>query len=67
MSDGMFTNLNPLGEVLDYIEAKSLEELRVKIKSIRLPTRIITIYSHGTRHVAWIITEAKIKKVRKAD
>lgn len=67
MSDGMFTNLNPLGEALDYVEGKSLEELRVRIKAIRLPTRIISIYSFGNRHVAWIITEAKIKKVRKAD
>ena len=58
----MFTNLNAQGEALEFIEANSAEELHKILKSITLPTRIITIYAIGTKHIAWIETNAKIIK-----
>lgn len=59
-----FSNLNPLGDNLDYIEAMSTRELLAQIKKIRLPVRIVSIYSYGSVHIAWIETKAKIKKIK---
>lgn len=59
-----FENLNSVGATLDYIQASSPEKLLENIRKIRLPVRIVTIYTYGSVHIAWIQTTAKIKKVR---
>lgn len=60
----MFTNLNIL-QALDVLSADNAEALRDMIRSIPLPVKIISIYKDGNKHVAWILTEAKIKKLKK--
>ena len=59
-----FTSLNPYGEDLDYIEASSPEGLRDQIRKIRLPTRILSIYASEGKHIAWVLTTAKLTKKR---
>jgi hypothetical protein len=59
-----FDNLNSVGDALDYIQATSPEKLLEEIKKIRLPVKIMTIYSYGNVHIAWILTRAKLKKVK---
>ncbi len=58
----VFENLNPVGENLDYIQAVSPAALRDELKKIRLPMKILSIYSYGSLHIAWIQTQAKIKR-----
>lgn len=60
-----FDNLNPVGEVLDYILAPSPAELLAEIKKVKLPLSIVTIYASGSNHIAWVRTFAKLKKIRK--
>lgn len=62
-----FDNLNDLGNTLEFLEGQSAQELLNQIKSITLPTKIIAMYSVGSRHFAWIQTTAKIKKVIKGE
>lgn len=57
-----FDSLNPYGETLEFLDASSPTELRAMLRQIRLETKIINIYAYGSRHVAWIMTRAKIKK-----
>lgn len=58
----MFENLNHYGTTLEYLQAASPSALQALIKKIKLPTRIVAIYFDGKTHVAWIVTEAKIKR-----
>ena len=60
----MFTSINPLSENLHYLVGNDAEELMKMIKQITLPVQVVSIYSQGSRHYAWIITTAKIKKVK---
>lgn len=60
----MFTSINPLSENLNFLVGNSPEELEKMIKQITLPVQIISIYSSGSKHYAWFITTAKIKKVK---
>jgi len=61
----MFDNLNQVGLGLEFLEALSAEELKKQIQSITLPTKIISIYAIGSRHIAWIQTTAKVQKIKK--
>ncbi len=63
--DGLFNSINQSGQSLEYLEGLSLEELKKSIQSIQYDCRIVAIYPFGQRHVAWILTSAKIKKVKK--
>lgn len=64
-TEGMFDSLNENKYTLDFLIGDSAEDLRNQIASIPLRVKIITIYAYGTRHIAWIQTEAKLKKVKK--
>lgn len=59
-----FSNLNTLAGTLEYVEAMSTRDLMAQLKKIKLPTKIISIYAYGSVHVAWIMTHAKLKKVK---
>lgn len=59
MSEGGFDRLNQL-EALKIIAGRDEEELLAKLRQIRLPTRIVSIYAAGTKHFAAILTDAKI-------
>lgn len=59
-----FENLNN-NQDLNYFKADSEEQLLEMIKKIRLPLKIISLYSVGTKHVAWFQTSAKIVKKKK--
>lgn len=61
-AENLFDSVNALSNTLEFISADSPEELRLKLREIRLPTRLITIYAVGSKHVAWIQTTAKLKK-----
>lgn len=65
MADEMFDSLNSNTSTLDFLIGDSAEELRAQIASIHLPVKIIAIYAIGVRHIAWIQTTAKLKKVKK--
>lgn len=64
MADELFDNLN-LNQSLNYFKGNSEDELLEFIKSVRLPLKIISIYSVGTKHVAWFQTSAKIVRKKK--
>lgn len=52
-------------ENLDFLVANTADELRDIIRSIPFPLEVITIYAVGTKHIAWVRTHGKIKKVTK--
>jgi hypothetical protein len=52
---------------LDYLEARSTEELLRQLQQIRLPHKIISIYAYGNKHVAWVSLTQKIKKIKKEE
>lgn len=60
----MFDSLNNLKDSLNFLTGNSPEELELMLKQINLPVQIISIYSSGSKHYAWFITTAKIKKVK---
>lgn len=64
MASDLFENLNNLKN-LEFLEATNPEELKAQILSIRLPTRLVAMYSVGTKHIAWIQTTMPIKKKKK--
>lgn len=64
MADELFENLN-INASLEYYKGNSEDEVLAFIKSIRLPLKIISIYSIGTKHVAWFQTSAKIVRKKK--
>lgn len=47
---------------LDFLTARSPQELKDQLDQIRLPFKIIAIYSVGGSHVAWISLTKKIIK-----
>jgi hypothetical protein len=59
------TNRNPYKDSLFYLSAKTPEDLERQIKEIRSPLEIKSIYSHNNRHIAWIVTGAKVKRTKK--
>ncbi len=61
----MFENLNNYSQNLTFLEGLSAQELLDQIKQIKLPVQILSIYAVGSKHVAWIVTTAKINKVKK--
>jgi len=57
-----FSNLNPY-QSLDFLEANSPQELLTLLKAYRGQMKILSIYSQGSRHIAWVQTGLiKIKK-----
>jgi hypothetical protein len=58
------TSLN-VNEKLEFFQADSPEELKTFIKSVRLPLYIVSIYSVGSKHIAWFLTDARIKRTKK--
>ena len=62
----LFTSLNN-SKNIDFLIGDSPEDLRMQIAAIRTPVYIYSIYGSGTKHVAWIQTTVKIKKVTKKE
>lgn len=62
-----FTNLSNLVD-LKVIEADSPDRLTEILKSIPLPTKIVSLYGYRqgqrTIHVAYVLTSAKIEKIK---
>ncbi len=61
---GLNARLNKMDK-LEFLQGDSAQELLQKLKTIRLATEVLSIYAIGTKHVAWIYTEAKIEKKTK--
>jgi hypothetical protein len=57
-----FDSLNSLSFGLEYVEGDTPEKLKEVLKSIRLPTKIISLYEYRGKHIAWIMTTAKLKR-----
>jgi len=57
-------NLSPYKN-LDFFTAQSPEELKAQLGQIRLPYKIISIYSVGGAHVAWVNLTRPVKKIKK--
>lgn len=47
---------------LEFLEADGPTQLLEQIRQIRLPFKIISIYSNGRRHYAWVDLTQPIKK-----
>lgn len=47
---------------LDFLEADSPTELKSQLDQIRLPFKIIAMYSTGRRHYAWVSLTKPIQK-----
>lgn len=52
---------------IDYLEAKTPDELRDLIRSIPFPIEILTIYGTKSGHIAWIRTHGKIRRIVKGE
>ncbi len=50
---------------IEFLTADSPEGLKRQLDQITLPYRIVSIYSQGVKHVAWLSLTAPIKKVTK--
>jgi hypothetical protein len=57
-----FDSLNTMKNI-NFLEAQSPEELMAQIVQIKMPIRILSIYYHGTRHIAWVQGNFK-KKIK---
>jgi len=64
MAEELFDSLNTLTG-LNYIVADSAEDLRKQLLAIHMPVSTLGFYAVGSKHVAWFLTSAKIKKVEK--
>lgn len=61
----VFDSLNNL-QKLDFLVGDSPEELRGLIQSIHHPVQLLGIYAVGSKHIAWILTDANlVKKTKK--
>lgn len=47
---------------LDFLEADNPKDLKVQLDQIRLPFKIISMYSTGRRHYAWVSLTKPIQK-----
>lgn len=59
-----FENLNSYRNI-EFLQADSAEDLKSQLLQITLPIALITIYAAGSKHYAWIKTDAKINKNKK--
>jgi hypothetical protein len=48
---------------IDFIEAKSADEVKGLLSQIRMPYHIISMYSVGGLHYVWLSVSRPIKKV----
>lgn len=64
MSELEFSNLNAFGG-LEFLSANSPEALKAQITQIRSPIKIVSMYSSGTNHYVWFLSDVKIKKQTK--
>lgn len=60
----LFSNLSN-HPYLDYVVGNSEQEVLDQLKQIRLPFKIVSIYSMGSRTVAWVDCSRPIKKKTK--
>jgi hypothetical protein len=47
---------------LDFLVGIDAADLKRQFDNIRLPYKIISIYAQGTRHYAWVLLSAPIRK-----
>lgn len=66
MTDYLGENLSG-HSLISYIEAESLDELQFKLRAIKVPYSIKSIYRNGNRHVAWVDLSLKVGWVEKKD
>jgi len=66
MSGVLGTNLSSYPH-LDVFKARSAEELKVTLDSIRLPYKIVSIYAQGNIHYAWVSLTRKVNKKTKGE
>lgn len=50
---------------LDFLTGSSPEDLRSQLTQIKLPFKVVAMYSQGSNHVAWIVPTQPIKKIMK--
>ena len=60
LGDSLSENKN-----IEHLSGSSPEDLKTQLRQIKLPYRIVSIYSQGGAHIAWIIPTLPIKKVSK--
>lgn len=49
---------------IEFLEGSSLEELRLKLREVHIPYKLISIYKDGSKHVAWIQPTGRFNKER---
>lgn len=59
-----FENLNTYRN-LQVLTGDSADDLRNQLLKITSPMRILHIYSAGSKHYAWILSDVKINKIKK--
>lgn len=57
-----FENLNAVGMGLEFLQARTPDELLGLLRQIKQPTKVISIYKSDNFHVMWILTSAKLIK-----
>ncbi len=50
---------------IDLLTGASPEEIKAQLVQIKLPYKLIAIYSQGSNHVAWIVPTQPIQKTKK--
>lgn len=61
-----FENLNTYRNI-DFLQADSADDLKAQLLKITSPMRILHIYSAGSKHFAWILSDVKINKIKKGN
>ena len=56
---------NLSGMKVEFFIGESADELKSQLDQMRIPYKILSIYSQGNRHYAWINTAATIIKKKK--
>lgn len=51
-------------QCLEFFEASTPDKLKSILDSIRIPFKIVSMYSIGGKHIVWVNSERKIKKVK---
>jgi len=63
----MFDAVNSI-QSLTFVQGDSAEDLLKQLRLIRLPVAIVAMYAVGSKHIAWIKTDAKlVKKAKKQE
>ena len=64
MTELEFANLNNYSQI-EFLTGDSPEQLKAQLLEIKSPIKILHMYSSGSKHYVWFLSQDKINKVKK--